>query len=78
MAIDVSDPFRAHAVFALEFVCAVCGDTLLFQSTHAFASDEYFGELADMARKAGWFCPPPNPDGTVDVMTCYCPRHPAS
>ena len=70
---NMNYPFDAHAVFALEFECAVCSQRSVFETSHAFASDKYFEALAEEARNSGWFCPSADSAGKMDVMTCYCP-----
>jgi hypothetical protein len=73
--LNMDDPFDAHAVFALEFTCAVCERRLDIETPFEFASDDYYRFLADCAREAGWYCPPADPTGAMDVMTTYCPEH---
>jgi hypothetical protein len=74
MALDVHNPWEAHAYFALGFSCEKCGTHFEFQSPHEDCSDEWCAAIARAAFEAGWFIPHPLPDGRMDFMTAYCPR----
>ena len=74
MALDVHNPWEAHAYFALGFYCEDCKAHFEFQSAHEECSDDWCVAIAKAAFEAGWYIPQPLPDGMVDVMTAYCPR----
>jgi len=73
MPLNMNDPFEAHAVFALLFVCERCGRNLQFESELEIGSEGYSKELANEARLQNWFCPAAEPDGKMHVMFCLCP-----
>jgi hypothetical protein len=74
MALDLKNPWEAHAYFALGFSCEQCEQHLEFQSPHQACSDEWCAAIAQAAFDAGWFVPHPLHDGQMDVMSAYCPR----
>jgi hypothetical protein len=71
MPYDNRDPYQAHSFFAASFVCDDCGAELPFPPGQP-ASDEWCEEFARNARAAGWYVPPAEPGGVVDVWTAYC------
>lgn len=73
MSLNMDDPFLAHAVFALRFVCDRCGGELSCSCQHEFASDAYYSALAVEARRQEWFCAPRDLGGKMHVMFCLCP-----
>jgi hypothetical protein len=73
MSLDMKDPFEVHAYFALLFTCDRCGKDLQPIPKHEMGSDDYCKEFAVTAKARKWFCPPPEPDGSMHVMFCLCP-----
>lgn len=69
----MDDPFQAHALFALQFVCERCQRVLQNGSAAEIGSDDFCKRLADDARREGWFCPQAQKDGTMHVMFSLCP-----
>ncbi len=67
------DPFEAHAYFALMFACITCQRVMPFDSDKTEFTDEWFRELAARGKSEGWFVPPPDEAGSMDVMTAWCP-----
>jgi hypothetical protein len=66
-SLDMNDAHEAHAFFALLFDCENCGRVMGFQSSHTELSDEWYLELAKQAKVEGWYVPPADADGKVDV-----------
>lgn len=73
MPLNMNDPFEAHAVFALLFVCDRCSRRLEYKSSQEVGSEGYSKGLADEARRQNWYCPEMGPDGKMHVMFCLCP-----
>jgi hypothetical protein len=61
-----------HAVFALMFVCEDCERVMEFASAQAEFTEPWFRELGEAGKKAGWYVPPPDVNGRVDVMSAWC------
>jgi hypothetical protein len=72
IVVDMNDAHEAHAFFALLFDCENCGRVMDFQSSHTELSDEWYLELAKQAKVEGWYVPPADADGKVDVMSAWC------
>jgi hypothetical protein len=66
--LDVTNPWEAHAYFALVFRCEDCHIYFSIASAHPECSDEWCIGLARGAFDAGWFIPLPARD-SMDVMT---------
>ena len=73
MSLDVHNPWEAHAYFTLCFVCDECERPLDFPSELEAVSDAWCVAIARAAFEAGWFVPHPDPDGSMDVMSAWCP-----
>ena len=74
VALDVENPWEAHAFFALGFWCEDCKGCLDFDSEQEVGSDEWCVEQARSAFDHGWFIPPPLENGGMDVMSAWCPQ----
>jgi len=73
VALDVHNPWQAVAYFALMFNCEDCGTYLDLDSPYEPCSDEWYVQLAMTAFKSGWFIEHPGNDGSMDVMSAWCP-----
>ena len=69
------DPYHVHAYLLLEFECDTCGKTLIPKTTAIMPEDRWCEEVAEQARREGFWVPPPSPSGMFDVSTCYCAKH---
>jgi len=74
MSNDTHDLYEDHAFFALMFDCEICYRVMEFTSEHAEFTDPWFHELAQQAKAEGWYVPPPDEKGMVDVMSAWCPE----
>ena len=71
--LDVHEPYQAHAFFALGFTCEKCKVSLPGSSDDVECSDLWCRNIAKDAESKGWVVPPPTADGSMDVMTTWCP-----
>jgi hypothetical protein len=71
--LNMSDPFDAHAYFALDFQCDRCGKQLDPPSSFPFDTDNYYLDISKRAKDSGWFCPPANERDEMHVDFCLCP-----
>jgi hypothetical protein len=71
--LDMDDPHEAHAVFALEFNCEACGATLEAKFEEKIYSNAWYRRLASLAKAKKWYAPPASADGSMDVMSAWCP-----
>ncbi len=71
---NLENAYERHALVQQEFRCSDCGRVRMLpepKPTEPYA--EALARLAEEARTSGWHVPPTTPDGTVDLVTCYCP-----
>ena len=69
---DTHDEYQVHAYMVLRFWCSDCRRELPIDSAHEVATDEWCREAAHSARVAGWYVPPADQEGRMDVETAYC------
>jgi hypothetical protein len=74
MALDINNPWEVVAYFALAFYCEECSASMDFDSPHEPCSDKWCIELAKTAFERGWFIRHPNKDGSMDLVTAWCPN----
>lgn len=72
---DMNNPYDAHAVFAMSFICDRCGKQLPEPPLNTGErDDDWFLALARKAEAEGWFVPPKEADGKMNVMFCLSPE----
>jgi hypothetical protein len=69
---DSSDIYQVHAYMSVGFICTGCGAVLDVTGPHEPASDAWCEVAAQRARVEGWYVPPPDAKGDLDVVTCFC------
>ena len=71
--LNLYDPYESHALAEQEFKCSQCGSLLELQCNQDEPVGEGLSALAENAKRLGWFVPAAEADGTLDLLTCYCP-----
>ncbi len=71
--LNLHDRYESHALTQQEFKCVECGLARQPEPKPDEPYAEALVRLAEEARTSGWHVPPTAPDGTVDLVTCYCP-----
>ena len=69
---DINDEYQVHAYMVLGFWCSDCRRELPIDSSHEVATDKWCLDAARHARAAGWYVPPVDGRGGMDVETTYC------
>lgn len=68
---DISEPFQAHAYWALAFICDGCSADMELPSEPRQFSRGWFEKMAVQAKQAGWTVE--DPEGFGWFFECYCP-----
>ncbi len=72
-SLNLHDPYESHALAQQEFKCSLCGSVLEPPGGPDGPTGADLKPLAQNAKRLGWFVPAVTPDGTLDLVTCYCP-----
>jgi hypothetical protein len=69
---DTSEPFQAHAYWALMFNCDGCSAGMELPSVARQFSRAWFEKMAADAKQTGWTVY--DPEGLGWFFECYCPK----